>query len=74
MNYKLVLLSFITIIGLSSCGSGESNGNVQDVDFTTENQQITQPNQETKTVVNNEAINFPNNTVQSAPTDQLVTN
>lgn len=74
MNYKLILLIFVTIIGLTSCGSGDSNGNIQENNLTTENQQITEPNGETRTVVNNEAINFPNNTVQSAPTDQLVTN
>ncbi len=71
MNYKNIICVVAILIVFTGCGEGTSSQmdtEVQSVGTTQE--EI--PNAETQTVVNNEAVSFPQG-VYSAPTEQIST-
>jgi len=72
MNYKILFISIVTILGFSSCGSGETPQNNENSSNSESKSHSVELN---KTTVNNEAIAFPKSANQSSvPTDEIATN
>jgi hypothetical protein len=61
MDYKKIFLTIVTIVSFNSCGGGGSGtDNTNETEIRAEEQDENQ-----KTTVNNEAINFPKSSNQS---------